>query len=57
VPESKTVKNRLHWDVTVGNLEQLAERGARVMLPEGGDRRWHVMADPEGNEFCAFVRD
>jgi hypothetical protein len=50
VPEPKTVKNRIHWDVA-GDVAELRSRGARVLaeLP-----RWTVMADPEGNEFCVF---
>jgi hypothetical protein len=26
-----------------------------VLREPGGDIRWHVLADPEGNEFCAFT--
>jgi hypothetical protein len=50
VPEPKTVKNRMHWDVT-GDVAELEQRGATVLaaLPH-----WTVMADPEGNEFCVF---
>jgi hypothetical protein len=53
VPEPKTVKNRIHWDVQTDDLTLLLDAGATVI-----DRqpRWTVMADPEGNEFCAFVR-
>ncbi|GAA3544781.1 hypothetical protein AFL01nite_16260 [Aeromicrobium flavum] len=57
VPEPKTVKNRVHWDVTLvgdATLDDLVARGASVLLPKGDDRRWTVMADPEGNEFCVF---
>ncbi|NUT33268.1 MAG: VOC family protein [Hamadaea sp.] len=59
VPEPKTVKNRVHWDITVRDVEQLVARGATVLTPAGDDRNWTVLADPEGNEFCAFtdVRD
>ena len=59
VPEPKTVKNRLHFDVRVGAADQEAEvarltgmgatelwRGAQ------GPSSWVTMADPEGNEFC-----
>ncbi len=53
VPEPKTVKNRVHWDV-VGDPARLVGAGARVLRPKGGDTRWHVLADPDGNEFCAF---
>jgi hypothetical protein len=55
VPEPKTVKNRVHWDVAVADLRPLVDAGAVVLRPEGDDIAWNVMADPEGNEFCAFV--
>ncbi|TDC46371.1 hypothetical protein E1212_27065 [Jiangella ureilytica] len=54
VPEPKTVKNRVHWDV-VADVRALTERGATVLREPGGDISWTVMADPEGNEFCAFA--
>jgi hypothetical protein len=53
VPEPKTVKNRMHVDV-VGERDALLAAGATMVLPRGGDRQWDVLADPEGNEFCAF---
>jgi hypothetical protein len=55
VAEPKTVKNRVHWDVTVPTVAPLAEAGATVLREPGGDIGWHVLADPEGNEFCAFT--
>jgi Glyoxalase-like domain len=55
VPEPKTVKNRIHWDVTTADVAGLAERGATVLREPGGDIRWTVLADPWGNEFCAFL--
>jgi hypothetical protein len=55
VPEPKTAKNRIHWDVTVPAVAPLVEAGARVLREPGGDIGWHVLADPEGNEFCAFT--
>ena len=55
VPEPKTVKNRIHWDVTVPGVAALVQAGAKVLREPGGDVRWHVLADPEGNEFCAFT--
>ena len=55
VPEPKTVKNRIHWDVTVPDLDALIRHGATLLRPPGEHSRWHVMADPEGNEFCAFT--
>jgi hypothetical protein len=56
VPEPKTVKNRVHWDVTVPDVAPLVAAGATVLREPDGDIRWHVLADPEGNEFCAFTR-
>jgi len=55
VPEAKTVKNRIHWDVDVPDLRLLTERGASVLREPDDEIVWTVMADPEGNEFCAFT--
>ncbi|PZF80747.1 VOC family protein [Jiangella anatolica] len=55
VPEPKTAKNRVHWDVEVADVALLTGRGATVLREPGGDISWHVLADPEGNEFCAFT--
>ena len=55
VPEPKTVKNRIHWDVDVADVAVLTAHGATVLRPQDGEITWTVMADPEGNEFCAFV--
>jgi hypothetical protein len=57
VPEPKTVKNRIHWDVAVPAVAPLVEAGAVVLREPGGDISWYVLADPEGNEFCAFTPD
>jgi hypothetical protein len=57
VPEPKTAKNRIHWDVTVPALQPLIDAGATVLARPNEDVRWHVLADPEGNEFCAFTED
>jgi hypothetical protein len=54
VPEAKTVKNRIHWDVTVTDVEALLDGGATLLRAKDDEIRWHVLADPEGNEFCAF---
>lgn len=61
VPEPKTVKNRLHLDLSSTSL---ADQAATVARAESlGARRidigqrdvpWTVMADPEGNEFCVL---
>lgn len=62
VPESKTVKNRMHLDWDVPDKESEATRlealGAR-RLHEGeipGVCEWVTMQDPEGNEFCVEER-
>jgi Glyoxalase-like domain len=57
VPEPKAAKNRVHLDIYAAELADLEALGGSVMLPEGDDRRWTVMADAEGGEFCAFVRE
>jgi hypothetical protein len=57
VPEPKTVKNRIHWDVDTDDVQLLVDHGATVLRRPDDDISWHVLADPEGNEFCAFVRD
>jgi catechol 2,3-dioxygenase-like lactoylglutathione lyase family enzyme len=54
VPGPKTVKNRMHLDVHTASLDELLALGATVLQEFP---RWTVMADPEGGEFCAFVRE
>ena len=54
VPEPKTVKNRIHWDV-YGSVDELLAAGATVVRAKDDEIRWTVMADPEGNEFCVFA--
>ncbi|HET9562895.1 MAG TPA: VOC family protein [Propionibacteriaceae bacterium] len=55
VPEPKTVKNRMHWDVW-GKTEDLLTAGARLIRKRDDEIDWDVLADPEGNEFCVFTR-
>ncbi len=56
VPEEKTTKNRIHLDVTTDDLEPLLAAGAVVLRDKGADGiGWTVLADPAGNEFCAFT--
>ena len=55
VPESKTVKNRIHLDVTTGDVNALVAAGATVLREPDDAVQWHVLADPDGNEFCAFT--
>jgi predicted enzyme related to lactoylglutathione lyase len=55
VPEPKTVKNRIHWDVLVDSIDDLTAAGATVLRAKDDEIGWAIMADPEGNEFCAFT--
>ena len=55
VPEPKSGKNRIHWDVTVPDVKPLVEAGATMLREPDDDIYWYVLADPEGNEFCAFT--
>ena len=58
VPEPKTVKHRVHLDVWAASIADLEALGATVTLPaEESGFRWTQMADPEGGEFCAFLRE
>jgi predicted enzyme related to lactoylglutathione lyase len=64
VPEAKSVKNRLHVDLAVDDLDgafaQIVALGGSAVsdiLEMPGGYRWRVMADPEGNEFCIVPRD
>jgi hypothetical protein len=57
VPEAKTVKNRIHWDITSSDVPALLERGATLLAEPTDATKWHVLADPEGNEFCVFNPD
>ena len=60
VPESKTVKNRLHLDVSpvdraqADEVERILALGARHVDIGQGEQTWVVLADPEGNEFCVL---
>jgi hypothetical protein len=55
VPEPKTVKNRIHWDVTADELQPILDAGATLLRAKDDEIGWHVCADPEGNEFCVFL--
>lgn len=58
VPESKTVKNRLHLDFVPDDQDaevaRLIAMGARRVDIGQGEASWVVLADPEGNEFCVL---
>jgi catechol 2,3-dioxygenase-like lactoylglutathione lyase family enzyme len=57
--EPKNERARLHIDVNPtdrdqdAELERLLGAGARLVdIGQPADASWHVLADPEGNEFC-----
>jgi len=59
VPEPKVHKNRMHLDLRVPDLHAAVDRivslGARRITQtpiEEDGWMWHVLADPDGNEFC-----
>lgn len=64
VPETKSVKNRVHLDLrpdrtgedgfdSAAYRQWLLDRGATVVGGgQQGSHRWVTMSDPEGNEFC-----
>ena len=61
VPEKKTAKTRVHLDISVKDPDAAAARaealGATIVHPfdVGGVRRWVVLLDPDGNEFCVVL--
>jgi hypothetical protein len=60
VPESKTIKNRVHLDLAPADrtrdeeIARLLTIGATLVADHRRDdgTGWVVLADPEGNEFC-----
>ena len=48
VPEPKTVKNRMHWDVVCATSTRCVARGATVLRAPDDEIDWHVLADPRG---------
>ena len=62
VPEAKTIKNRIHFDLMPRDgtreeeLARLLEHGATQVADHRGihgpGSGWVILADPEGNEFC-----
>jgi hypothetical protein len=61
VPELKTTKSRIHFDLRIRSgdqgIQRLQDLGASIVehiVKEVGE--WYVMADPEGNEFCTVTR-
>ena len=61
--QPRTGQLRLHIDVNAtdrdqdAELERLLALGARPAdVGQTGEESWHVLADPEGNEFCLLRR-
>jgi predicted enzyme related to lactoylglutathione lyase len=61
VPEAKSTKNRLHLDLRATDLDAEVQRvvalGALLLTSEPvmeAGWRWHILADPDGNEFCVL---
>jgi catechol 2,3-dioxygenase-like lactoylglutathione lyase family enzyme len=63
VPDPTPGKVRLHIDLNATDRDQdaelarLLELGAtRADVGQTGEEGWHVLADPEGNQFCLLQR-
>ena len=61
VPDGKDQKNRLHLDLRTPDLDTEVRRvlglGATLLTsqPVAEDGwLWHILADPDGNEFCVL---
>ena len=61
VPDVKGQKNRLHLDLRTPDLDAEVRRvldlGARLLTREPVTEdgwSWHILADPDGNEFCVL---
>ena len=57
VPEPHKVKNRVHIDMDVSDLDAAVSRvqelgGHKIRQLSEYGIEWAVMADPDGNEFC-----
>ena len=58
VPEGKSVKNRVHLDLDVPDIEHAVMLSTRIGATRHGTVHeepanfFQVMSDPEGNEFC-----
>ncbi len=67
VPERKSVKNRIHFDLvpTDRTRDEEVERVLGLGATQVADHRgiygpgsgWVILADPEGNEFCILRSD
>jgi predicted enzyme related to lactoylglutathione lyase len=61
VPDRKRGKNRVHLDLRTADLDAEVARvralGARMVTEDPVVEAgwvWHVVADPDGNEFCVL---
>ena len=61
VPDVKGQKNRLHLDLRTPDLDAEVRRvlglGATLLTSEPVTEdgwSWHILADPDGNEFCVL---
>jgi predicted enzyme related to lactoylglutathione lyase len=59
--DRKSGKNRVHLDLRTEDLDAEVSRvqaaGGVVLTPEPvveGGWRWHILADPDGNELCVL---
>jgi predicted enzyme related to lactoylglutathione lyase len=61
VPESKLVKNRVHLDLEVDDIEEAVTSSTRIGATRHGNIHeepanfFQVMSDPAGNEFCFIL--
>ncbi|HST80673.1 MAG TPA: VOC family protein [Kineosporiaceae bacterium] len=61
VPGTSSEKNRVHLDLRtpdlIAEVQRVVNAGATLVtrdaIDEGG-WRWHILADPDGNEFCVL---
>jgi predicted enzyme related to lactoylglutathione lyase len=61
VPDVKHQKNRLHLDLRTPDLQaevrRVTDLGATLLTSEPVTEHgwlWHILADPDGNEFCVL---
>lgn len=56
VPEPRAAKTRVHLDVRLTDPDPVAllAAGARLVREPDAEIDWWVLADPDGNQFCAF---
>lgn len=59
VPDTKTVKNRIHLDLNPNDQDAEVRRAKALGASEVDigqkDVSWVVLVDPEGNEFCILT--